>query len=56
MLRDNRDLIPAFIEESLRMQSPTKVDFRLARKTTSLGRRAHPGRHRADALPRCGQP
>ena len=37
MLRDNRDLIPTFIEESLRMQSPTKVDFRLARKTTSLG-------------------
>jgi cytochrome P450 len=35
-LRDNRDLIPAFIEESLRMQSPTKVDFRLARKTTTL--------------------
>jgi cytochrome P450 len=30
-------LIPAFIEESLRMQSPTKVDFRLARKTTTLG-------------------
>jgi cytochrome P450 len=36
MLHDNRDLIPAFIEEALRMQSPTKVDFRLARKTTSL--------------------
>lgn len=35
-LRDNRDLIPAFIEEALRMQSPTKVDFRLARKTTTL--------------------
>ena len=36
VLRENRDLIPAFIEEALRMQSPTKVDFRLARKTTSL--------------------
>jgi cytochrome P450 len=36
-LRENRDLIPNFIEESLRMQSPTKVDFRLARKTTTLG-------------------
>jgi cytochrome P450 len=36
ILRDSRDLIPAFIEEALRMQSPTKVDFRLARKTTSL--------------------
>ncbi|MGH3642769.1 MAG: cytochrome P450 [Mycobacterium sp.] len=36
LLRDDRDLIPAFIEEALRMQSPTKVDFRLARKTTNL--------------------
>ena len=36
-LRANRDLIPAFIEEAMRIQSPTKVDFRLARKTTTLG-------------------
>lgn len=36
-LRDNRNEIPGFIEESLRVQSPTKVDFRLARKTTTLG-------------------
>jgi cytochrome P450 len=36
-LGDNRSLIPPFIEEALRMQSPTKVDFRLARKTTTLG-------------------
>lgn len=36
-LRANRDLIGPFIEEALRMQSPTKVDFRLARKTTTLG-------------------
>ncbi|MCT7658079.1 cytochrome P450 [Mycobacterium deserti] len=36
-LRDDPTLISAFIEESLRMQSPTKVDFRLARKTASLG-------------------
>jgi cytochrome P450 len=36
-LRENRRLIPNFIEEALRMQSPTKVDFRLARKTTTLG-------------------
>jgi cytochrome P450 len=35
-LRANRDLIPAFMEEALRFQSPTKVDFRLARKTTTL--------------------
>jgi cytochrome P450 len=36
-VRENRDLVSPFIEESLRMQSPTKVDFRLARKTTALG-------------------
>jgi cytochrome P450 len=36
VLREDRGLIPAFIEESLRLQSPTKVDFRLARKKTSL--------------------
>lgn len=36
-LRENRELIPAFIEEALRVQSPTKVDFRLARKTATLG-------------------
>lgn len=27
----------SFIEEALRMQNPTKVDFRLARKTATLG-------------------
>ena len=37
LLRDNPTMIPGFIEESLRTQSPTKVDFRLTRKTTTLG-------------------
>ena len=36
-LRENPDGIPTFIEESLRMHAPTKVDFRLVRKTTELG-------------------
>ncbi|ART67934.1 cytochrome P450 [Mycobacterium dioxanotrophicus] len=36
-LRANPAEIPAFIEEALRIQSPTKIDFRLARKTTTLG-------------------
>ncbi|MEZ0357881.1 cytochrome P450 [Mycobacterium sp. SA01] len=36
-LRADRSLIGNFIEESLRIESPTKVDFRLARKTTNLG-------------------
>ncbi|WP_326545928.1 cytochrome P450 [Mycolicibacterium sp. ND9-15] len=37
MLRRSPERIPAFIEESLRMHSPTKVDFRLVRKSTRLG-------------------
>lgn len=36
-LRQDRSLIPVFIEECLRMDSPVKSVFRLARKTTSLG-------------------
>lgn len=36
-VREDRSLIGAFIEESLRFESPTKVDFRLARKTAVLG-------------------
>ncbi|MCV7059833.1 cytochrome P450 [Mycolicibacterium vaccae] len=36
-LRAHPDRIPTFIEESLRMNAPTKVDFRLVRKTTTLG-------------------
>ena len=36
-LRDNRDLIPNFIEESLRMESPVKGDFRLSRVPTTVG-------------------
>lgn len=36
-LRDDRSLIPGFIEESLRMESPVKCDSRLARKATSVG-------------------
>lgn len=36
-LREDRNLIRPFMEESLRMDSPTKVDFRLARKRTTIG-------------------
>jgi cytochrome P450 len=35
-LRDDRSLIPAFIEESLRMESPVKSDSRLACRRTRL--------------------
>lgn len=44
-LRKEPDLIPVFIEEALRTQSPTKVDFRLARKTRrSAAWRSRPAR------------
>src|SRR5581483_5076722 len=36
-LRDDRSLIPNFIEESLRMESPVKSDSRLARRAASVG-------------------
>lgn len=36
-LRDDKELIPGFLEEVLRMESPVKADFRLARRTTTLG-------------------
>ncbi|TCN45903.1 cytochrome P450 [Rhodococcus sp. SMB37] len=35
-LRDDRELIPAFIEETLRVESPVKTDFRLVLKNTTL--------------------
>jgi cytochrome P450 len=36
-LRADRNRIPAFIEEALRIESPVKCDFRLARRSTSVG-------------------
>jgi cytochrome P450 len=36
-LRANRDLIPNFVEETLRMESPVKGDFRLSRVPTNVG-------------------
>ena len=36
-LREDKSLIPTFIEEALRVESPVKADFRLAKRTTSVG-------------------
>ena len=36
-LREHRELIPNFIEEVLRTESPVKADFRLARGRTAIG-------------------
>jgi cytochrome P450 family 150 subfamily A5 len=37
LLRDERDRIPNFIEETLRLESPIQGSFRLARRSTTLG-------------------
>jgi cytochrome P450 len=36
-LREHHERIPDFIEETLRIESPVKADFRLARRTTTVG-------------------
>ena len=36
-LREDRELIPVFVEEMLRLESPIKAFFRMARRTTTLG-------------------
>jgi cytochrome P450 len=36
-LREDRSLIPNFIEEALRIESPVKGDFRLSRVPTTVG-------------------
>lgn len=37
LLREDRTRIPNFVEETLRMESPVKCHFRMARTTTSIG-------------------
>lgn len=37
LLRERRDLIPDFVEETLRIESPVKGDFRLARRSATVG-------------------
>ena len=36
-LRADHDRIPSFLEEVLRVESPVKTDFRLARRSTAIG-------------------
>jgi cytochrome P450 len=36
-LRSHRERIPGFVEEALRIESPVKADFRLARRSTTIG-------------------
>ena len=37
-LREHKERIPNFIEEALRVESPVKTDFRLATRTTTIGK------------------
>jgi cytochrome P450 len=37
LLRDERDRIPSFIEETLRFEGPVKGDFRMPRVATTVG-------------------
>jgi cytochrome P450 len=39
LLRDDRTRIPVFLEETLRMESPVKSHFRMARTSTEVGKR-----------------
>ena len=55
-LRAHRDRIPDFIEEALRIESPVKADFRLARRSTTIGGVDIPAGHAGDAAQRCRQP
>ena len=48
--------IPNFLEEVLRVESPVKTDFRLARQHHHRRRRRHQGRHAGDAAQRRRQP
>ena len=56
LLRDERDRIPNFVEETLRFESPVKGDFRLSRVADDGRRRRHPGRHDLDGAQRRRQP
>jgi cytochrome P450 family 150 subfamily A5 len=37
LLRERRDLVPGFVEEMLRIESPVKGDFRLTRRRATVG-------------------
>ena len=44
LVRDDRDRIPNFIEETLRLESPLRTQFRMARVRTTARRGRHPRR------------
>lgn len=54
-LRKDRSLIPTFVEESLRLESPVKSDS-AGPPEHDARRHEHQGRHRRHGVARCGQP
>ena len=54
-LRDHRELVPNFVEECLRIESPVKGDFRLPRHDRAR-RRRDPGGHDAHGRQRRREP
>ena len=55
-LRDDRDLVPGFIEEMLRLESPIKGTFRLAKMPTTIAGTEIPAGSTVMVLPCRGQP
>ena len=55
-LRANREQIPSFLEEVLRVESPVKCDFRLARRDTTVGGVEIAGGDAGDAAQRRREP
>ena len=55
-LREHRELVPNFVEECLRYESPVKGDFRLSRVRHHRGRRRPAGRDHRDGAQRRRQP
>ena len=52
----DRERIPNFIEEMLRLESPIQGEFRLVAGADDARRRRHPGRHDGDGAERRRQP
>ena len=56
LVRDDRDRIPNFIEEMLRLESPLRTQFRMARVHTDLGGVDIPAGEQPHARAGCLQP
>ena len=56
LVRADRERIPNFIEETLRLESPLRTQFRMARVHHLGRRRRHSGRGHRHARARCVQP